>query len=176
MNNDNSEKTFHQAARDGDVKRVKELLAEGAIPDVQDENGKTPLHVAAERGHENVVNLLLFSHQLPRSFPTDKQPKPANPNIKDNDGKIPLHCAAAGGHNQIVVLLLSRSVDSNVQDNYGSTPLHYAVEGGHMEVIVYLLEERPQWRDIKDKQGRTPLYLASLKGDVLVIRRLAGDV
>ena len=47
------------AASVGDVGRVKALLAEGADVNAKDNDGRTPLHVAAMKDHDNVVALLL---------------------------------------------------------------------------------------------------------------------
>lgn len=50
---------LHCAALDGNLKCVQHLLNAGADVNAVDEGGCTPLHVAAERGYEAVVNLLL---------------------------------------------------------------------------------------------------------------------
>lgn len=50
---------LHFAAQDGDVPRMKDLLAQGYSIDVFDELGKTPLHYAVEKGHEDAVLLLI---------------------------------------------------------------------------------------------------------------------
>ena len=53
---------LHDAARRGDLEKVKELLRDD--PDLvfsKDGCDGTPLHAAAEGGHKNVVDLLLAS-------------------------------------------------------------------------------------------------------------------
>jgi ankyrin repeat protein len=50
---------LHFAARDGDLLRVKELLANGRPPDAFDECAKTALHHAAEGAHLAVMRALL---------------------------------------------------------------------------------------------------------------------
>ena len=50
---------LHLAAQDGDVMRVRELLAEGRSPNAFDEIAKTPLHYAAESEHIDIIRLLL---------------------------------------------------------------------------------------------------------------------
>jgi hypothetical protein len=50
---------LHFAAQDGDMTRVRELLAAGRSPNAFDEIAKTPLHYAAESGHIDVMRVLL---------------------------------------------------------------------------------------------------------------------
>jgi ankyrin repeat protein len=50
---------LHFAARDGDLRRVRELVSEGRPVNVFDETGRTPLHHAAENEHVEVVRVLL---------------------------------------------------------------------------------------------------------------------
>ena len=50
---------LHFAAQDGNVEKVKRLLAAGYQPNLFDDLGKTPLHYAAEHGHLEVMHVLL---------------------------------------------------------------------------------------------------------------------
>ena len=43
------------ATRRGDLTAVADLLRQGAAPSVEDAGGDTPLHVAAESGHAELV-------------------------------------------------------------------------------------------------------------------------
>lgn len=75
---------LHEAARNGDIERLKSLLDNGADVNAKDEkNGAAPLHYAAGHGHARAVKLLLD--------------KGAEVNARDNTGSTPLHWAAAGG-------------------------------------------------------------------------------
>ena len=50
---------LHDACRDGDTERVRQLLDEGAPVDEKDEYGVTALMKASENGHTELVQLLL---------------------------------------------------------------------------------------------------------------------
>ena len=50
LDNEFDASQLHFAAQDGDIARVRQLLAEGRSPNVFDEISKTPLHYAAENG------------------------------------------------------------------------------------------------------------------------------
>ena len=53
------EEALHDAAQDGDVQKVIELLSAGYLPDKFDELGKTPLHYAAENENIELIHVLL---------------------------------------------------------------------------------------------------------------------
>ena len=59
MNEEFEKEQLHFAAADGDLDRVKQLVAEGYPLDEFDDVGKTPLHHAAEGGHFDIVRFLL---------------------------------------------------------------------------------------------------------------------
>jgi ankyrin repeat protein len=59
---------LHYAAADGDINTVKLLLENGAEIDIQNALGETPLSFAVQRGHNEVVGLLLkHDNPCPRS-------------------------------------------------------------------------------------------------------------
>ncbi|CAE7667629.1 unnamed protein product [Symbiodinium pilosum] len=98
----------------GHLQIVKILLeARASIEEAASSSGKTPLSLAAERGHKEVVEELLA--------------KQARLDQTNTDGSTPLHAAAHQCEVEIVAHLLSRKSIVNVADNEGWTPLMYAV-------------------------------------------------
>ena len=71
---------LHRASNDGNVSRVKFLLASGLDPNAQVGHRETPLMLAAMRGHLSVVKLLLHHG--------------ADPTAVNNHGESVLDCAA----------------------------------------------------------------------------------
>jgi len=115
-----------EAARKGDVRKVRELLDRGANVNARDMIGDTPLHDAAYHGFLNVAKLLLD--------------RGADVNAKDMIGYTPLHWAAREGHLDVARLLLERGADAGVRDNEGKTPLDRAREKGYVEVARVIEE------------------------------------
>ncbi|KAI3540543.1 hypothetical protein CSPX01_08205 [Colletotrichum filicis] len=110
---------------------------------------QTPISLAAEHGHLDVVNVLLESGKV-RS------------DSRDDHGRTPLSYAAEYGHLDVVnVLLESGKVRSDSRDDHGRTPLSYAAEYGHLDVVNVLLESGKVRSDSRDDHGRTPLSHAA---------------
>ena len=100
------------AAADGNIEVVKQLLAAGANVNAKNKWGGTPLHWAARGGHKEIVELLIA--------------KGANVNAKNDEDGTPLHLAADRGHTEVVELLITAGADVNAKDDEGETPLDQA--------------------------------------------------
>ena len=98
------------AAFTGDIKSLKQALANKADPNTRDpQSGSTLLATAALMGHTKVVALLL-EHG-------------ADVNARSRDGATPLHSAAFLGRIETVKLLLESGADTTLQNNDGATPM-----------------------------------------------------
>ena len=75
-------------------------------------NGRTPLHLAAFKGKSEVCTLIMENLE-------DKNPG-------DNNGRTPLHEAAYNGHLKVCKLICKNIEDKNPLDNFGKTPRNYA--------------------------------------------------
>lgn len=121
----------HLAAYLGVTEAVRILTLE-QNPDAKDSHNRTPLSWAAERGHTDVVKLLLDTVIVDVNS-TDK-----------HFGLTPLSYAAGEGHQAVVeILLAAKEIDINSKDtSFGLTPLEHAEENGHMEIAHLLRESR----------------------------------
>jgi len=120
-------RTIHQCAINGDAAGVAAELAK--FPDelnLPEDDGLTPLHLAAENCHTNVVILLLD--------------KGANINVTAKDNATPLHLAAQEGCTDVVTVLLERAEEINLRDDQKRTPLLRA-EQWHQDGIAQLLKQ-----------------------------------
>ncbi|UJR28363.1 hypothetical protein I4U23_009606 [Adineta vaga] len=118
--------------------------------DAQNEDGKTPLHLAAEQGYASSVDILL-------KYGAD----PLFPNYL---GQLPLHASIQNGHSQCVSLLMNISV-KNMSDfqfalSRRQSPLITACQNGFTNIVRLLLEQDIGliYDDMKEKQN--PLEIA----------------
>ncbi|TDQ27414.1 ankyrin repeat protein [Phyllobacterium brassicacearum] len=137
---------LHDAAKNGDVERVKQLLDQGANVAEPDSSGEPALLVASLAGHTSVVAVLLERG-------TDIE-------IRNKGGLTALHAAAYGGSLEIVKLLVENGAAVNDTNNfYKMAPLHAAAEEGHADVVAYLLVNKADI-EAKERNGYSPLTQA----------------
>lgn len=135
---------------------VKELLAAGANV-AADQDGQTPLMLAAGQGHTAVVETLIAAG--------------ADIAAKDKDGLTALMAAASANRADTVRALIARGANVNAPNPEGSTALMAAAFGGHLEAVQALLAAQADV-NAKDKNGRTALMAASLGGSAPVAKAL----
>jgi len=117
------EQTVWDHVQEGDIERLRAL----SDPDtrVRDPEGLTLLHWATDRGHEDIVTMLV-----------DRDPDLIN--MQDNEGQTALHYGASCAHPAIVRLLLRAGADPEIADNDGLRPCNEETE----EEIVKLFREK----------------------------------
>jgi uncharacterized protein len=140
---------LHQAAMDGNLTVVEELLKNEDININTLSEGWSPLHLAAHFGHIEIVRLLLEQG-------ADVQVKSGN-----NMANTPLHAAAANMKNrqEMISLLLSHGADINEKQSGGWTILHQAAQHNDPEMIAYFVEKGADPYLAKE-DGKTALELA----------------
>ena len=147
------------AASLGNGEVVRALLQRGVEVNATDQDGHTPLFLAARGGHLHVFRLLVDAA--------------AATTTRDRlQGFTPLHVAARRGHNNVVVaLLLEEGVNADDEDDEGLTPLSWAVVGGHVSVVDSLLSAGAEIS--RRPLGTDPLFhvAVSLCGDTAATRR-----
>jgi hypothetical protein len=137
-------------------------------------NKNTPLHLAAEGGHDNVVTKLLELVTTGKNIGLDskamnnvqKGATKLNINATNEEENTALHLAAKEGHVKIVDVMLKCAGELTINANNirGNTPLHLAALNGHVDVMNKLLE--PNFEvDLNNRNGKgqTPLHFATIK-------------
>ncbi|GMH69227.1 hypothetical protein TL16_g05107 [Triparma laevis f. inornata] len=134
---------LHIAAEGGSVKRVKWLLAKGAIVDATTESKMTALHFAAKLGNCDAATYML------------KQD--ANIIAKNDVGWTPLHFAAHSGGTQMVTLLLKAGADKMTEDKRERSAVMIAQQYGNRSSFEVLRK----WNEEKFKVKESLDYLQS---------------
>lgn len=185
------------ASEMGDLVLVEKLLKKGVDPNFRNAaSGVTPLGVASERGHLEVMGALIDAG--------------ASVNNPTNEGVTPIHIACQFGPAAGVELLCRRGADVNTpcplfanagpllfatqlnkpraievliaagarvngSDRKGWTPLHAAASFGHLKVVQALLDGKADPL-VATKKGESPLDVAFDKGhcDCVALLRSAG--
>ncbi|KAK4233254.1 ankyrin [Achaetomium macrosporum] len=130
---------------------LKALLEKGANPNIQNVEGRTPLHATFRFSSSSIEALrLLLDHG-------------ASPEIPDQDGATPLHAAAYGSSLDKLQLCLARCADADaalrLQTRHRESLLHYAAAGGKQDIAEFLLD-RGVPVDAANTNGWTPLLCA----------------
>ena len=163
---------IHQAVKDGDMKKVIQLLQSGIDVNVKDDAGvvghyphlygRTPLHVAAVYGKTQIARLLLEYG--------------ANPNKFDDDSESPLTLAAWKGNLSLVKILVAAGARINYlnpEDRFSgsNTALYTAVNNGHFDIVKYLIDKKADV-NLACNDGNLPLHEAALRAQLDMVKLL----
>ena len=186
---------FSEAFASGHVQQVEEMLHRLHDPNQRDRKRQCPLPLleAAEKGHAEVVRLLLEACADKEAFRQNETSLRiasarghvevvhvllevgADPNLEQQGVHFlhqALHGAAAQGYFDIAKLLLKSGAEKD-RDTYEGTPLCLASSGGHVDIVTLLLGAGAD----KNKtslhvQPRTPLCRAAGNGHAKIVQLL----
>ncbi|CAB0043910.1 unnamed protein product [Trichogramma brassicae] len=131
---------------------VNDEIGQQVLINARDNFGNIPLHLALNRGHRNLVGLLLR--------------RGSDPNLANAEGSTPLHvinCKRNSDDNLPELFFdtndeIDQRVLVDARDNLGNTPLHLALSRGHID-LVRLLLSRGSNPDLVNAEGSTPLHV-----------------
>ncbi len=128
-----SDPAWFQAARAGDVERLRALLARGAKVDARDGNDDTALTWAAAGGHQDAARALLEAG--------------ADPDVRQYEGATALMLAADRGHLGVVEALVEHRADLNLKHPQEHiSALDFAARAGHQQIVGFLDASGASWR------------------------------
>ncbi|XP_071111739.1 ankyrin repeat domain-containing protein 50-like [Haliotis cracherodii] len=174
---------LHMACLGGHVDIVKYVLSQ-KVADINSRGQyrRTPVMMAAEKGHRQVFDLLVregadvslvddngsnILHVACLGGHVDivkyvLSQKVADMNGRGQYGRTPLMVAAEKGHRQVFDLLVTQGADLSLVDDDRNNILHVACLGGHVDMEKYVLSQKVA--DMNGRYGRTPLMVAVVKG------------
>eukprot|EP00945_MAST-04E_sp_MAST-4E-sp1_P004913 g4913.t1 len=162
------------AEGEGLVDTVREFLLrldgaasrEASLLSAHDENGFTPLHLAAGMNCVEIVNLIA-AHVKDNPNTGPKHPL----NFVGPDGYSAAHFAAAKNNDRIIYLLGKHGSNIDYKNDNGETPLYIAAKFGHSAALNTLLQLNARVNE-PNKDGETPAFVAAANGNFLIINRL----
>ena len=155
-----SDSPVADAAMRGDLEAVRTLLRRGADVNAAQGDGMTALHWAAETGHLELAEMLIYAG--------------ANLGAVTRIGDYaPLHLASKAGHPSVVEALLSAGADPGARTSTGeATALHFAAAAGSAGAVVALLEHGAEVNARESQWGQTPLMFGAASNRVEAIHAL----
>ncbi|XP_017293203.1 ankyrin repeat domain-containing protein 6b isoform X2 [Kryptolebias marmoratus] len=144
------------ASHKGQAECVVQLINKGAKVAVT-KYGRSPLHLAAYKGHIEVVRILLKAG--------------CNLDIQDDGEQTALHRAAVVGHSKIISALIQDGCALDRQDKDGNTALHEVSWHGYSQCVQLLVKARANIH-AKNKAGNTALHLACQNGHTQSVKVL----
>ncbi|XP_034945835.1 ankyrin-1 isoform X2 [Chelonus insularis] len=163
----------HIAAMQGSVRVIEELMKfdrQGVISARNKLTEATPLQLAAEGGHAEVVRALVRAG--------------ASCADENRAGFTAVHLAAQHGHGQVLEVMRSSQSLRIVSKKLGVTALHVAAYFGQADTVRELLQHVPGTvkseaptggslvGELGSESGMTPLHLAAYSGNENVVRLL----
>ena len=163
-----------KACKEGKLEKVKELLEiEYVNINFQNEEGDTALHIAIEKGNEDICKYLISYSQdeegiiyISELYSDEKDPDPTdkmNLNIQNKKGRTPLFLACLKGMYEIVLLLIRNGADKDIADECRIKPIHLSVFNNYIDITSFLLYLGTDI-ETKDQYGHTLLQAAVDEG------------
>jgi ankyrin repeat protein len=141
-----------EAAKNNDLKKIEDLIKQGANVNSGDDKGRTPLMYAAQAGSLQAMESLVKKHH-------------ADVNAKDINDQTALMKSSIMGKNDGVKFLLDNKAKIDEYDKFGRTALTYSARADHTDVLKTLLHKGAD-PNIRDNDGRSPLMEAAGKGNL----------
>ena len=121
-------KLLLQAVKDGPIEVLESFLSKSDTNlEETDEQGRTPLILAANLRKPHIVNKLLASQSI-------------KINATDKLGRTALHYCVQMKMNETIELLFDHGADANIQDRGSFPPMYYAIRDDKYDIVKLLLD------------------------------------
>jgi ankyrin repeat protein/L-ascorbate metabolism protein UlaG (beta-lactamase superfamily) len=136
---------------------IMQVFIDSKALDVEGDTGIKALHLAAQLGQNEIVDLLIA--------------RGASITTKNDSGATLLHNAAIGRLLELSRRLIEGGAPLNERDARGRTPLHYAAKQGSVDIVGLLIKKGAD-PNIKGNDERTALHIAEDWGFKEIIQTL----
>lgn len=157
----NGNTLLHLAIQKGKLKVATSLLnrCSQLRADGKNNEGITPLHLAARRGFTKLVEVMM--RQRP------------NVDVKDKEDRTPLYNAVWAGHEEVAVVLCRAGANPFIKLAKNQCIIDLAIEKGFFKLAARLLREtRFSNAYIRETTGSSRLSWAVLTRDVALVRQV----
>lgn len=163
MPSDRHATAFHRLAFYDETLKLKCLARDTKNVKLLDKrryDGRTALHVAADRGNINMIRAILGAGSKAI-------------NTADDIGVTPLLCALEKRHAKVVDLLLERGSLDFKERYKGVSLLHLAIMGKDPACVAVIAKRCPSLLDVPTEDDReTPLFFAVKRGYIKIVALL----
>jgi ankyrin repeat protein len=147
---DPAEQRLYDSVHEGDLDGCIEAIKSGASVDYQKYDGYTPLHIAAQEGHIEVVRALLKHNP--------------DADIQTNDHDTALLRAVRKGNSEIVDMLLNYGASLRIKEVGGDNAAHIAVSFHRLETLKIVIKHSKDILNDQNDRGETPLHTSVEEG------------
>ena len=152
---DTPEGTLFKAVWTADISTLRDMNIDVNLKDAV---GRTPLHIAAEKGDIRTAMFLIENG--------------ADVNGTDTNGNTPLiFIINKTGNLEIAKRFVEKGAAVNTQNRTGETALMYAAWLGYTDIVEFLLESHAD-PTLKNRRDETALTLAESKGHSEIVQML----
>lgn len=186
IENRSGETALHFASKKGLLQIVTLLIGNGAKVDIKSNDDKTPLDLAVENFHPNIVRFLLnvtkveinketLATNVPTRLKSLIHDKEYDEDIDDN-GWLGIDKCVNNKQKIKNVIEAYRLIgtDVNSKDDKGNTALHFAAKYDCIEAVQILINRKADL-NAKNAKGLTPLHIAVLANSFEVLKLLTAQ-
>ena len=149
--------SLHYACKFGYLPIVEYLADQGAELNTINSAGETPLNIALNNKHENVVIYLL---------------KKMNIDIPDGVILNVFNAVIDDNIKSIIFLMEKLGINPNITDDDGNSPLILACKYSHFDIIQYLIEKQKVNINAVNKKQEAAIGILALKHDITISKYL----
>ncbi len=155
-----SRKKIIAIVKKGNLEELKEYLNRENYSEIRDEDGHTPLLIAATEGHLEIVRWLL-KENIASIRETNKK------------GSSAFLLACVYGHKDLAIWLLKEGGASlKEKDHDNQSALIKAINSGNDELVEYLVSLGVSVNDKTARNNESPLLFAAARGNIKVFELL----